>query len=67
MRFSILRPAMRTSSGRNGTQRGILRRRATDVSASRHFCRSKLRRYCRIISGMLIRNAAEKFWIAISV
>jgi len=66
-RFSILRPAIRTKSGRKGTQRGILLSRDTEVRLSRHRCKSKERKYWRMISGMLMRSAAEKFWIAISV
>ena len=50
-----------------GSQRGNLRSRETEDNSPRWCWRSKVRRYCRMISGMLMRNAAEKFWIAISI
>jgi hypothetical protein len=61
------RAARRASRGRNGNHRGNLR--SLDTDASRPSCcwRLNVRKYWRIISGMLIRSAAEKFWMAISI
>lgn len=60
------RAAARTSRVRSGSQRGSLRRRDTEESSPSSCCKSNVRRYCRITSGMLIRSAAEKFCKAIS-
>ena len=61
-----LRDANRASRGRKGSHLGSRRSLETDVNTLRCRCKWKVRRYWRMISGMLMRSAAEKFFTAIS-
>lgn len=57
----------RTNWSRIGNQRGSFRRRDAEDNAPSSCCNRNVPKYCLMISGMLMRNAAEKFWIAISI
>jgi hypothetical protein len=58
--------AARKIAEREGIQEGILRNRDIGSKARVRCCKSNERKYCRIIWGIVIRSAAEKFCSAIS-